>query len=169
MARRANSTIYVTTKCSGVFNNWSKQTVQQAVFRNGIRAAHGEIFTESCSSKPNLDFSYNFPIDLAPNRIPLMLNLSEKCNYNPNLNQINQILKRYLCVKQTVFRNRIRAVICIIIPKYRVPERDTYKLCNSFIHNCLVFTLNDAWVYPLNHRRLEIRVYQEKLNPVSEC
>ena len=29
--------------------------------------ADREIFSECCSSKPNLDFNYTFPIDLAQN------------------------------------------------------------------------------------------------------
>ena len=33
-------------------------------------STHGEIFSESCWPKTNLDCNYHFPIDLAPNRIP---------------------------------------------------------------------------------------------------
>ena len=32
--------------------------------------AHGEIFSESFESKPNLDYNYTFPIELAQNEIP---------------------------------------------------------------------------------------------------
>ena len=34
----------------------------------------GEIFSESCKYKPNLDFIYTFLIDLAPNGIPFGAN-----------------------------------------------------------------------------------------------
>jgi len=49
--------------------------------------------SESCSSKPNLDCNYHFPIDLAPNEIPIGAKSIGKCNYNPNLVWINTIPK----------------------------------------------------------------------------
>ena len=37
-----------------------------------VGGTNGEIFSESCSIKPNLDFNYVSPINLAPNGIPLI-------------------------------------------------------------------------------------------------
>ena len=36
---------------------------------NIFRLTYREIFSESCYSKPNLDYYYNFPVDLASHRI----------------------------------------------------------------------------------------------------
>ena len=58
-------------------------------------------FSVSCY---NLDCNYIFPIDLAPNRFRLVVDLSEKCNYNQNLGWIQKILKRFLCVRWTVMQ-----------------------------------------------------------------
>ena len=50
--------------------------------------------------KPNLDSKLTFPVDLAPNKIPLaVLNQLEKCIYNANFFvSINQIQKKKFCV-----------------------------------------------------------------------
>ena len=32
---------------------------------------HGEIFSKSCKSKPNLDCDYHFPTEITPNGIPI--------------------------------------------------------------------------------------------------
>ena len=55
-----------------------------------------DIFLESCSSKPNLDCNYHFPIDLGPNGTPFTA--KSIGNYNPNLVWINKIPIIFLCV-----------------------------------------------------------------------
>jgi len=48
-----------------------------------------------------------FPIDLPLNGFRLILNLSEKDNYNPNLVCINKIPKRFLCLCSRIGIDRL--------------------------------------------------------------
>ena len=49
---------------------------------------HREIFSESCSTKLNLDCNYTFHIDLAPNRIPFNAKSIGKVYLQSNLQLI---------------------------------------------------------------------------------
>ena len=45
-------------------------TQAQATFTNKCRDTDGEIFSESCQIKPNLDYNHTFLNDLVHNEIP---------------------------------------------------------------------------------------------------
>ena len=59
------------------------------------------IFSESRKSMPNFDCNRTFPIDLLyQTQFRWVLNLSVKCNYNPNLVLMNAIRKIFLRVQE---------------------------------------------------------------------